>query len=516
MGENRLALLGGCLHSTIPDESQAPGAVDSILIVGDRIAAVDRRARVLELAGDTCPTIELAGRVVAPGFRDAHFHFYQMGLFLARPSLGACASRADALDVVRDAVREAPGDDPVLLEEWDESAWANPELPTRRDLDAIERDRPLVLRRVCGHIALFNGAALARLEDRGPVDDLARETGLVREGLVLEVDEIFEPGAAGARRALEHIDSRCLTWGITTATDFLRPEMAAVYRDHWGDTPRAVDLDTYAVEACFDVPGLLDSLPVGPDFRWRGLKLFLDGSVGGRTAAVSRDYEDRPGGRGALLYEDRDLRAAIGRAHAAGRAVAAHAIGDRAIAQALAAFGELPAGEAAARGHRIEHVELGRPADFDRLREIGVRPCMQPNFMGRWGGSGGLYEQALGPQRTEGMNALRTALGSGAGVFFGSDGMPPAPLFGIRSALHHPVPGQRLRLDEAIRLSTAAPADALPTTPGAGRLATGAPADIVVLPGSPEEIAAKPPASGFEEVDLTVKRGQVVHRRVAP
>jgi hypothetical protein len=504
---NRLLLAGGRIVPR-PDDPRT----DSVLVDGDRIAAVGP-ADALRREAAGAEVVELAGRALVPGFRDAHFHFFQSGLFASRPSLAAVRRRDDALDLLRDACRDAPAGALVFAEAWDEMNWDRPEAPTRAELDAIAPDRPVVARRVCSHAAVFSSAAIAALGDDAGGGWLDRDSGLGREGPVMDLDERFAPDAEGVRRAFALAAARCLALGITTACDFLRPRMVEAYRDHWDAAGVPLDLDAYALEACFDVHGLLESLPADPGLRLRGMKIFGDGSVGGRTAAVGADYADRPGVRGELLWSDEDLAASIGRAHDRGMAVAVHAIGDRTIAQVLDAFARRPADENRRLRHRIEHFELPGPGAIERLVSTGIRPCVQPNFVGCWAHPGGLYESALGADRVRRMNPFRSLVTAGTGVFFGSDGMPASPLFGVRSAVHHPVASERLDAGTAVRLYTEEAARAVSGDASLARIEPGAPADLVVLPGTPDVLEG--PVSGAErvEVDLTVKAGTVVHRK---
>ena len=233
------------------------------------------------------------------------------------------------------------------------------------------------------------------------------------------------------------------------------------------------------------------------------MKLFSDGAIGGRSAALLSPYSDRPGGLGQLVREPAELRAVIRREHDRGHVIAAHAIGDRAIREVLAAFAALP-GEVAARGHRIEHFELAREEDLDRLRELGIIASVQPNFL-RWAGPGGLYETALGAGRLREMNRFGSIVRNGARICFGSNGMPAGPLYGMRQAIAHPVDAERISDETALRLYTEAAADATPGAACRGRLAEGERADLVVLPAMPSEFDA-------EDVDLTVLDGRIVHR----
>jgi predicted amidohydrolase YtcJ len=149
-------------------------------------------------------------------------------------------------------------------------------------------------------------------------------------------------------------------------------------------------------------------------------------------------------------------------------------------------------------------VELPRAEDVVRLARAGVRPCVQPNFL-RWAGEGGLYETALGGERLRAMNPFRTMLERGCRPFFGSDGMPLSPAIGIRHALEHPVPAERLDLADAVSLYTESAA--VPGRPSRGRLDPGEPADLALLADSPDRLA------GDGEADLTLLNGRIMHRR---
>ncbi|MBZ0268819.1 amidohydrolase family protein, partial [bacterium] len=218
------------------------------------------------------------------------------------------------------------------------------------------------------------------------------------------------------------------------------------------------------------------------------------------------DYADRPGGRGGMLVEPAAMSRSVARAHADGYAVAIHAIGDRAIGHALDSFAALPRDEVQGRGHRIEHAEMAGPAHRERMRAMDVRPCVQPNFL-QWAAPGGLYETALGPERLAAMNAFASMRREGCRPFFGSDGMPPSPSFGLRHAVRHPIAAERLPADDALRLYTEAAADGVPGHACRGRIAPGEIADLAVFAAEPSTL----PFPG--EADLTILGGAVVHRR---
>jgi predicted amidohydrolase YtcJ len=479
-----------------------------------RIRLVGSRRSIAQATPSGTPVIDLAGRALVPGFQDAHFHFFQAGLLESRPSLDACGSREEALDAIRDAAGDLtarPGDDPLIVERWDSSRWPDDRPPTRDELDAIRSDLPILARRVCGHVAVGNRAGLRLLAARGGRQGIDFQTGWCAEGPVLAIDGLFAPSPEGSRVALETAGRLCLSRGITAVGDFFRRGDHARYRHFRQSARLPVRVEGYLLEESLGEEEVRELPPPTEDFAIRGVKLFADGSIGGRTAAVGEEYADRPGEYGILLYSDDELAAAVRQAHDRGMAVAVHAIGDRAIAQVLNAFGRLPGREIAARGHRIEHFELALPEHFDRLVGLGVRPCMQPNFVGRWAGPGGLYETALGRGRVRSMNRFRTARDLRTGVFFGSDGMPVSPLYGIRSAVHHPVKRERLDPEEALALYTAAATEVFPDR-DTGRIEPGAEADLTVLPGGIEVLTGAAPDDGPDEVAITVRAGRIVHR----
>lgn len=495
-----LALVRGTLLPAGPD------GADSVLVTGGRVARVARADDILRDAPAGARVVDLGGRTLSPGFHDAHFHFLQTGIKCSRPSLRPCRSRAEAMDRVADAARRDRRDGLLVLEEWDETAWPDARIPCREELDRVVPHRPVILRRVDDHTAVANTAGIRTLQAAWTGPGIDPESGICREDPVLLLEELVPPAPEELHEAFEAVARRCFALGITTTSDFLRPFSCAVYAERFAGRDPVPRIDAYVWRDCLRRPELLDALPRDGALRVRGIKAWADGSIGAREAALFEDYADRPGARGTLTYSDQELRAIVRQGHEAGMAVAVHAIGDRAIAQVVDAFAALPAGEIRERRHRIEHLEMPRPREIGRIAELGVRPCVQPNFVGEWGHPGGLYERALGPARTRAMNPFRTLLRAGTGVFFGSDGMPPSPLYGIRSALGHPVERERLSLEEAHRLYTGEPAVAVgDDDPPA--LRPGARADLVVLPVPPAGIAADP----RDEVCLTILAGRVVH-----
>ncbi|HYS70999.1 MAG TPA: amidohydrolase family protein, partial [Thermoplasmata archaeon] len=240
------------------------------------------------------------------------------------------------------------------------------------------------------------------------------------------------------------------------------------------------------------------------------IKVFADGSFGARTAALFDPYDDEPRGTGRLVHSPKELAAVLARAHGAGFQLAVHAIGDRAIDVVVEAYARVLDGEPREdHRHRIEHVELPSPEALDRMKELGLVASMQPNFVARWSGAGGLYERRLGRDRLERNNPFREVLARRIPLVFGSDGMPYGPLYGTIGAVGAPFGAQRIPALEALRCYTASGAFASFEEGTKGALAAGRLADFVVLSGDPRRGQA---LRGLA-VEATVVAGRRVYRR---
>lgn len=494
------------VNAVLRPRSGGPGeAPDAVLVRGDRIARVGTAEEVRAAAGADTEVIDLGGRTLTPGLQDAHAHFLQMGITARRPSLAACRSLEEFRAAVDAAVRDRPGDELLAFESWDENEWDERTVPTRRTLDSVSDVRPLVARRVCGHFTVANTPALEILAAKWNGPGIDAELGHLIEDPSLHLDVLLLPDAEEAAAAFDAADALALSLGVTTSCDFLRPDQLRLWCERLESGRARVRVSGFVLEECLERPDLLERAR-GDRFAIRGMKIWSDGTIGGRTAALTADYADRPGERGGMLVDPDAMTRSVARAHAAGLSVAIHAIGDRAIGHALDSFAALPGDEVRGRGHRIEHAEMAASAHRERMRKLDVRPCVQPNFL-QWAGPGGLYETALGAERLRRMNPFGSMLREGCHPFFGSDGMPPSPSFGLMHAVRHPIEGERLGADDALRLYTEAAADGVPGHACRGRLAAGEIADLAVFATEPSTL----PFPG--EADLTILGGEIAHRR---
>ncbi len=494
---------------TNPDERY-----DAVAVRDGEIVAVGSDYEIAFLEGVETTVIDCDGRVVLPGFVDAHTHLENLGQYQVHADLTDVAGPEACIERLADAAD--PDREWILGFGYDESEWDDPRYLTREDLDRVSDRRPVVAVRVDMHTASLNSVALERLAEAMPDDDVERvdgePTGVVVEEATEVVWDAIEPDCEETRElvaaAIEYATAR----GVTCVHDKVRDSHAPrIYRDleASGDLDCRVRIDYWSdhLESAIDV-GLATN--AGSEFVETGaIKTFTDGSIGSRTAKLSEPYVDGEGGgdqnRGQWVVSPDELESIVATADEAGYQLSIHAIGDEAIDETVAAL-EATADPGAAR-HRVEHVELATDETIERMAEAGIVASVQPNFL-QWADEGGLYDQRLGETRRKRSNPLRTMLEADVPLAFGSDCMPLDPLFGVHRAVNAPVESQRLSVTEALRAYTHGAAYAGFDEDRLGTIEVGKKADLVVLEESPWEQSER-----IDEIDVatTVVDGEVVY-----
>jgi len=483
---------------------------DRILVVGTQAQADrwrDRRTRVWTLRDR---------QTVVPGFIDAHAHLAHDAWRRTWIDLGGCRSLEDALATLRARVAKARHGDWIVARGGDESTWPVKRYLTRHDLDRVSVSHPIFANRVDGHMCSVNTAVLSRVDLGGAagveVGPDGQPTGVLKEEAGVRArDAIPRPSEAEWVRRLAASIARMHALGITGVHDCVEPPEVRAYQElrRQGRLTLRASLMPYAESLdALAAAGLRTGF--GDEWlRLGAVKVFADGSLGARTAALFDPYDDEPRAAGGLVRSPKDLTALLARAHAAGFQAAVHAIGDRAIDVVVEAYARVLDREPRRdHRHRIEHLELPSEEVLDRMRDLGLVASMQPNFVARWSGPGGLYERRLGRARLEGNNPFREIVRRRIPLAFGSDGMPYGPLVGLAGAVDAPFPAQRIPATEALRAYTAGGAFAGFAESDVGTLAAGKLADFVILAGDPRQDEAAGVA-----VDATVVGGSVMYRR---
>ena len=384
-----------------------PGYAASVLWAqGGRIRALGG-PELLAAAPPELPRTDLGGGWALPGFNDSHLHLLDVGRGLASVDLFGASGPVDIAARCAAFVRAhaVPPGQAVYGNGWNQDLFAGPHaLPTRADLDAAVPDHPLLLDRVCGHIMLCNTAALRAAGitsqtpdppgggiDRGPGGE---PNGLLRDNAVALVRPLLpaETPAACAgrwRAALAHAAAHGLT-SVQTCDVRSRdwPTVLAALEEL--DAQDALPL-RLTLQCAMDTPADLQALwdagyrPGAHGKRWKigPLKLFLDGSLGARTAWLRGGYSDAPGTHGLCCLPMAEALALARKADAAGMQVVAHAIGDGAMEEMLDIIETLnaPRGGANPLRHGVVHCQVTAPGQWDRLAALGAGALVQPIFL---------------------------------------------------------------------------------------------------------------------------------------
>ncbi len=480
--------------------------VERLVTEGTRVVAAGEGGA----GGPEVPTgadrVDLRGRLVVPAFVDAHLHVTEAALQPAGIDLRGTGSLAEVGERVAAAALARPSG-ALWGSGWDQERWSEGRMPDRRDLDRWVPDRPLALTRVCAHVAVVNSAALTAIGvDRGSIDPpggrIVRDpsghpTGLLRERALAYLDRFPFPRLSDRPDLGERFLERCAKLGIA-AVAALRTTPAEL--DWWRGRPpgRGASPAYQAYGAVSD----LASIDAWAERRRRGagevvgVKLFADGSFGGRGAWLEEPYEDAPGESGLPLWDPAGWDEAIRRADALGLRVAAHALGDRGIATVVAALERV----APRARPRLEHAGLVPAPLRERILRLPIDVVVQPSF--RTSDAPWLAER-LGPRRLGDAYPIE-ALRSGGAVLAGSSDAPTEaldPMEGIRSATDGQGLGPPMGASEALALYTVGGAAVLGRT-DLGHLEPGAEASLVAFAVPSLDALARPGGSLPREVWL--------------
>ena len=446
------------------------------------------------------------GRTLIPGLIDAHIHVIEIGLAEMTLDLSRTNSLDEALAAIGQFARDNPSRPWILGTGWNHEKWNLGRFPTASELDEIVPDRPVWLGRVDAHAIWANTLALSqagitsqtpdpqggRIERIGGSD---KPSGiLVDAAMAMGEGAIPKPRPAEIDLALSKAQELLLSYGITAAADM------GTSLEEWTALRRAGDMGrlkirvmAYASDAdLFETIGGVGERPwlYGDRLRLSGVKLFLDGALGSRGAWLKQPYADEQGNRGIPAISSARLRNILSRAAIGGYQVAAHAIGDAANAEVLAAFAELSQSFPGERRWRVEHAQILDPADIAMFADHGIIASMQPLHQTS---DRLMAERRLDPARLAGAYAWRSILDAGGVLALGSDAPvePPDPWAGIAAAMTRTdargQPTGGWRADEAITFSealagfTSTAAYAGFADGRFGRLVVGEKADFVIV-----------------------------------
>lgn len=519
-------------NATLFQGAAADPTATALAVSSGRIVCVGSNTDAEAAAGPGARVLDLGGRFLCPGFVDCHVHLSWLAMTLAGRTVDCEGTRtlAEALQRVRDAMPRAVVGGWLRGRGWDKNQWPGDRFPTATDLDAATGDVPAALASHDGHSVWGNSAALrvagVTPQTADPAggrllrDAAGQPTGVLQEAAAALIWDAMpappvEEIAAAMREALPRLSALGLT-GLhnceagdgRSAVLQLRDSGALPLRiAHYHP---AAQLDEVIERA--QVTDHADEC-----VRLGGLKAFVDGALGGQTAAMLEPYEGS-GQAGLLTMEPQEFTELARRATAAGLALAVHAIGDRAVRMVLDGFVQVRnAWSGPWPRHRIEHAQHVHPDDQPRFGQLGVIASVQPAHLLA---DITTCERHLG-ERSRWAFPFRSLLQGGARLAFGSDAPVETvnPLVGLRSAVQRrrhdgtPVEGwypeQKLTVAEALRGYTLDAAYASCEEANKGSLEPGKLADFVILSRNP--LTTPPDELGDVRVEATVVGGRATY-----
>ncbi|QEM83379.1 amidohydrolase [Halomonas binhaiensis] len=451
--------------------------------------------------------IDVQGKTLIPGLIDAHTHLMGLGYSLLEADLRDLDSAEESAAAVAEFATEHPDFEWLRGGGWNQELWDGKQFPTAADLDAHIADRPVVLQRVDGHAIWVNSRAMelagidadSQAPEGGEIlrDESGQPTGVfIDNAEALITDKI--PARTEAEMseaydtAVKHVQQLGIT-GVHIAgassqeLDFYRQRKAQ----------ESLGIRLYPMISAKDdkleewlEQGIIDDPEDWLDIR--SIKIFADGALGSRGAALTDPYSDRPDSRGLLIEDEDTLAGLVDKAVQHGFQANMHAIGDRANNIALNIYQAQQEQTPQSRDlrHRIEHAQVASVDDIPRFAELGVIPSMQPTHATSDKNMAG---DRLGEERLAGAYAWRYFLDSGSHIAGGSDFPvePANPFYGLHAAVTRQdrdgqppggwLPGQKLTMAEALRSFTADAAFAAHQEESLGSLLPNQWADFIII-----------------------------------
>jgi len=516
--------------------------VEALAIRGNLISKAGTTAEVQRLAGKQTRTIDLKGRLVIPGFNDAHIHMLSGSLGLFEADLTPAKSPADVVQIVNAFAKANPNKAWIIGRGWQYTQFPSG-LPSHADLNGIASDRPVFLTGYDGHSAWANAKAMeiagvnagSKAKGFGTVvlDKDGKPTGALLES-AQDLVEVFVPQPTRQEKLDALIKGLQLaaSLGITSMQNadgtvegfslflelFRQQKLSVRYGAAFSVGPETTDQEIESFRILRRDLGHTNAMLTAD-----AIKFMLDGVIESHTAAMLEPYADMPASRGDFAIPLDKYRAHVMALDQDGFRLYTHALGDRAVREALSAYEDAAKKSGARpRRHRIEHIENISPADMPRFHQLGVLASMQPIHADP--GSMGVWENAVGADRLPRAFAWASLLQHRAYLVFSSDWpacIDMSPIRGIHDAVDRRTPqgfppegwvvAQKVSMREALLAYTRAGAYASFEENTKGQLREGFLADLVIL--SQDLFTIDPMNTANTTVLLTMMDGKVVFEK---
>ena len=519
--------------------------VDSVAVQHGKIVAVGQSDMILKLQAAETKIIDLTGKLMLPGFNDSHMHLLGYGSNLQKVDLIEAESIEDIISTTSDFINshQLSKNQWIQGRGWNHHNFPTKQMPNRFDLDQISTDHPIVLYRVCGHVASLNSKALELMgiiENPPNIpgghidsDENGQAIGILRENAMQLIHyQIPEPSKDQIKNWIIAAGKKVLEQGITSVQtdDFVVvPERYLEIMNAYEELveEQLLPVRVYEQSNLPKIEQLREFLKTyqtgkGNDFFKVGpLKLLTDGSLGARTAYLAAPYADDPTTSGIAVFEQEDLDHSVSVAHNHDMQVALHAIGDKAIEMVLNSIEKaINANPREDHRHSIIHCQITNDQLLDRMKKLGVIGLVQPLFVAT---DLHFVEERIGEVRAASAYNWRTMIEKGIPTAFGSDAPVESfnVLYGIYAAVTRkdlkgfPSEGwlshQKTTVEDAVFAYTLGGAFASFEEKIKGSISPNKLADFVVL--SEDIFTIDPDQIKDVKVELTFVEGKLVFQR---
>ncbi len=529
------------VNGTVYTLDEHSSVCEAVAVQGSRIVGVgssdDLRKRFRAEA-----VVDLEGKTVMPGLIDGHAHVLGEGTKLHNLDLAGTTSPAQIADLVAKRIQETPAGQWIFGRGWDQNRWDVKQFPSHELLDRIAPNNPAILTRIDGHAVWANAKAMAlagissgtKEIEGGKIyrDAKGDPTGVFVDNAIELIEKVVPSlSDSEVEQRLKLALDECARLGLTEVHD-MGVDLQTIHMYKRLIDSGACPLRVYAV---IGGPGATwnEYLRLGKEVGYgndmltvRAIKLYMDGALGSRGAALIDEYCDDPGNRGLTLTSEKEIEEVCRQATDKGFQVCTHAIGDRGNNIILNMYERVLSavpGDTPSLRWRVEHAQVLAPADIPRFARSGIVPSMQPTHA-----TSDMYwaEARLGPERVKGAYAWRSILQTGSVIVGGSD-FPVenvSPLLGFYAAVTrsdaagYPQDGwyaqQKMTRDEAARCFSAWAAFGSFEENSKGTIEPGKWADLTIL--SKDIMKVSPAEILTTQVEMTIVGGKVVYEKPSP
>jgi len=498
----------------------------AVAIQKNRIVKVGSTEEIKVLVTKKTKVVDLHGKTVVPGFTDSHIHVADFGKFLNWINLTDTISIKELQKRLKKRVQKVPKNRWIVGNGWNETRFAEKVYPSRYDLDAVSPDNPVVLYHECGRVCVVNSKALeiakvTKETEVPPGGEIQKDshtsevTGILRESATdLVWKAIPEPTEYEILESTSLAFEQVVAAGITTVHWIVASLEEALIVQKL-DAQNRLPLRIHVIVPAKDLDRVdelnFDSTKIDKQL---GVKVFVDGSLAARTAALSEPYMDDNTTTGELLYSEEELDKVVVKAHKANLQLVMHAMGDKGIEMALDAV-EKVLTKVPRQDHcyRIEHASVLTPDLIKRIKKMGMTISVQPKCVITEFTDWSAIER-LGNKRARWLYPLKTLINNGIRVVGGSDCPmePLSPLAGIQAAVERQYfPEEQITATEALRMYTVDTAGVSCDQENKGSIEEAKLADFTVLSRDPT--ATSTDKIGNIEVLMTVVDGQIVFQK---